>query len=212
MSGQRALNKIVIASKNIGKISEIRNILMLENVEFLDLRALDFEENIEESGRTFRENALIKAEAVFGRYGIPVVADDSGLSVGALGGRPGVMSARFSGLRATDKTNNELLLEMLRGVPHKARRASFFCAAVFYHCRGEYLYAEGRVDGFIAMEPAGRNGFGYDPLFYLPDFGKTMAQLPREVKNTISHRSKAFRELGALIRAHGSSIFPGLRP
>jgi XTP/dITP diphosphohydrolase len=206
------LNKIVIASKNSGKISEIREILALENVEFLDLGTLGFEERIEENGRTFRENAVIKAEAVFRRYGIPVVADDSGLSVAALGGKPGVMSARFSGPDATDGANNDLLLGMLSGVPREARGAFFFCAAVFCHGLGEYLYAEGRVDGLIAMEPSGENGFGYDPLFFLPGFGKTMAQLPREVKNAVSHRSKAFRELGVLIRLHGPSIFRGLRP
>jgi XTP/dITP diphosphohydrolase len=206
------LNKIVIASKNRGKITEIRDIFMLENVELLGLDELGFKEHIEERGRTFRENAIIKAEAVFDRYGIPVVADDSGLSVAALGGKPGVMSARFSGPNATDESNNELLLEMLRGVPEDARNASFFCAAVFCHGRGECLCAEGRVDGFIAPRPAGENGFGYDPLFFLPDFGKTMAQLPPEVKNAISHRSKAFRQLGGLVRLHGPSIFPGLLP
>jgi XTP/dITP diphosphohydrolase len=205
------LNKIVIASKNRGKISEIRGILMLENVEFLDLGTLGFDERVEETGLTFRENAVIKAEAVFRRYGIPVVADDSGLSVAALGGKPGVMSARFSGPRATDRSNNELLLRMLSEVPPEERCARFFCAAVFYRGGGEYLYAEGTIDGFIAMEPAGENGFGYDPLFYLPDFGKTMAQVAPEVKNSISHRSKAFRELGALVRGCGPSIFPGRR-
>jgi XTP/dITP diphosphohydrolase len=206
------LNKIVIASKNSGKISEIRGILTLEDIEFHDLGTLGFEERIEERGRTFRENALIKAEAVFRRYGIPVVADDSGLSVAALGGKPGVLSARFAGPEATDRANNDLLLELLRGVPEEARNAFFFCAAVFFHGRGRYLYAEARVDGLIAMEPAGENGFGYDPLFFLPPFGKTMAQLPPEVKNAVSHRSKAFRELGGLIRLRGPSIFPGLRP
>jgi XTP/dITP diphosphohydrolase len=206
------LNKIVIASKNSGKIREIRQILTLEGVELLDLGSLGFEDRIEENGRTFRENAVIKAEAVFKRYGLPVVADDSGLSVSALGGRPGVMSARFSGPDATDRDNNDLLLGLLSGVPEGARGAFFFCAAVFFHGRGEYLYAEGKVDGIIAMEPAGENGFGYDPLFFLPPFGKTMAQLPREVKNAVSHRSKAFRELDGLIRRHGPSIFPWLRP
>ena len=206
------LNKIVIASKNSGKISEIREILTLENVQFLDLGSLGFENRIEENGLTFRENAVIKAESVFKRYGLPVVADDSGLSVAALGGKPGVMSARFSGPLATDEANNDLLLALLKGLPAQERDAFFFCAAVFYHGRGEYLYAEGRVDGVIAMEPVGENGFGYDPLFFLPPFGKTMAQLSREEKNAVSHRSKAFRSLGGLIRLHGQSIFPRLQP
>jgi XTP/dITP diphosphohydrolase len=206
------LNKIVIASRNSGKVSEIRDILTLEDVEFLDLATLGFEERIEESGRTFRENAVIKAETVFRRYGIPVVADDSGLSVEALGGKPGVMSARFAGPHATDRANNELLLEMLSGVPEEARGAFFFCTAVFCHDRGQYLYADGRVDGLIVKEPSGGFGFGYDPLFFLPDLGKTMAQIPREVKNAVSHRAKAFRELGRLIRLHGPAIFRGHRP
>lgn len=205
------MKRIVIASRNRGKIAEIREILSLGDVELLDLDSAGFHERIEENGRTFMENAVIKARAVFTRVGLPVVADDSGIAVEALGGRPGVKSARFAGPGATDEENNALLLELLKGVPESARGASFICSAVLCFGRGEWLRAEGRVDGFVAGAPAGENGFGYDPLFILPSFGKTMAELPPAVKNAVSHRAKAFGELGRLMRLEEPPVFPRFR-
>jgi XTP/dITP diphosphohydrolase len=189
------LNRIIIASKNTAKIAEIKSVLRLKNIEYLDLGDLLFDGTIEESGSTFRENALIKAAAVYNVFRLPVIADDSGLVVPLLGGQPGVYSARFSGPRATDEQNNDLLLRKLQDIEGKGRKAWFACVALFYHASGEYNAAEGKVHGYISNRPAGSNGFGYDPLFFLPEYGKTMAQLPGEEKNRISHRGKAFREL-----------------
>jgi XTP/dITP diphosphohydrolase len=196
------LNRIVIASKNRSKISEIKKILFLKNVEIVDLVTLAFEENIEENGSTFAENALIKAKAVFRRYGLPVVADDSGLTVQCLKGMPGVFSARFAGPKASDEENNRLLLQKLRDVRGDGRKAWFSCVAVFYYHAEKYYHTEGVIHGEIAGEPRGNNGFGYDPLFFLPDQGKTMAQLSDKVKNRISHRAQAFRKLSKYIEYH----------
>ena len=196
------MNKLIIASANRGKISEINRILVLEGVRLLDLKTVGFEDQIDECGSTFSENALIKAETVYKMYRVPVISDDSGLSVSFLDGKPGVLSARFAGPGAGDKENNELLLESLKGVDEKDRKAWFTCAAVFYWGDGEYILAEGKVDGVITGEPAGNNGFGYDPLFYIPGLGKTMAELSQEEKNRISHRSRAFKELKSRIEDH----------
>ncbi len=194
--------EIIIASKNKGKISEIKKILSLKEVELLDLSELSFSSSIEESGITFRENALIKAETVFSLYKIPVIADDSGLSVWCLGGKPGVFSARFAGPDASDEGNNRLLLEKLQGIPDEERTAWFCCAAIFYHSTGKYFVSEGKVDGEITQSPVGKNGFGYDPIFFIPEYGKTMAQLSAHEKNRISHRALAFRGLKKYIEEY----------
>jgi XTP/dITP diphosphohydrolase len=193
------LNKLIIASGNSGKISEIKRILALEGVRLVDLKTAGFKGHIEESGSTFTENALIKAEAVYSRFRIPVISDDSGLSVPFLNGKPGVMSARFAGPGAGDKENNNLLLEKLKGVGKRDRKAWFTCTAVFYWGDGGYFLAEGKIKGVITCSPAGSNGFGYDPLFYIPGQGKTMAELSQEEKNRISHRAKAFKRLKSSI-------------
>jgi XTP/dITP diphosphohydrolase len=189
------LNKLVIASRNRGKIREIKKILSIETVEYIDLEGLEFTEFIEESGTTFSENALIKAETVFKKHKIPVISDDSGLAVPYLRGSPGIYSARFAGPDATDDENNALLLQMLEGVPAGLRIAQFQCASCFYYDIDKYVIEEGSIGGFITFEPAGENGFGYDPLFFLPEYKKTMAQLPDDEKNTISHRALSFRKL-----------------
>ena len=189
------MNKLIIASANSGKISEIKRILVLEGVRLMDLKTVGFEDCINECGSTFSENALIKAEAVYNRYRVPVISDDSGLSVSFLNGKPGVLSARFAGPVAGDKENNQLLLEKLKGVDERDRIACFTCAAVFYWGDEEYFLAEGKIDGVITSSPAGSNGFGYDPLFYIPGMEKTMAELSQEEKNGISHRAQAFNRL-----------------
>jgi XTP/dITP diphosphohydrolase len=193
--------EIIIASRNRGKIGEIRDILSLEGVPVFDLIQLGFEEPIEEVGSSFLENALIKARTVYRRYQKPVIADDSGLVVPRLNGEPGVRSARYAGPGADDRRNNELLLEKLGEARGEGRRAWFVCTAVFLYDEEKYRVAEGRVDGTIGLEPRGRGGFGYDPLFYLPHFGKTMAQLTEGQKNEISHRGAAFRSLKTDIQA-----------
>jgi len=196
------MKKIVLATTNRGKLKEIKSILSLPEVEILSLKDLSFNDEIEENGSTFLENALLKAQTVFNAYGLPVLADDSGICVDFLGGKPGVFSARFAGSGATDEKNNELLLKKLSGVTWEKRTARFVCYAVLYVEKDKYYSAQGTVEGVVAQKPAGENGFGYDPLFFIPHLNKTMAQLPSEIKNSISHRAKAFMGLKPYIVKH----------
>ena len=189
------MNSIIIASRNRGKVREIKKILRLDGVGLRDLREIGFDEPIEETGSSFEENALIKARAVYRRYGTWVVADDSGLVVPFLKGEPGVRSARYGGAGADDQENNRILLENMAGAHGEQRKAWFVCVSILYCGGGSYRRAEGRVEGYITTEPRGDGGFGYDPLFFLPDLGKTMAQLSDDDKNSISHRGNAFRKL-----------------
>jgi len=189
------LNKIIIASKNKGKISEIVNIMSIDGLVFTDLNELGFEEEIEENGSTFLENALIKAERIYKVYNIPVISDDSGLIVDWLNGKPGVYSARFAGEKATDEENSLLLLSKMKGIPFEKRSARFVCISVFYYGSQKYFSARGSIEGIIANSPAGNNGFGYDPIFFIPTYSITMAELSTAEKNKISHRANAFKVL-----------------
>ncbi len=150
---------------------------------------------VSEDGVTFLDNALKKARFVSEWTGELSLADDSGLEVEALQGRPGVYSSRYSGQDATDETNNNKLIQELRGIPFEKRKAVFRCVMVLYHPTGHYDFFEGVLEGFIGFENEGTNGFGYDPLFFVPELRKTVAQLQLEEKNRISHRAKALKEL-----------------
>jgi XTP/dITP diphosphohydrolase len=186
---------LVLATRNEGKKREIEIAL---NLPFLELKTLaDFPQTSEiiEDGASFAENALKKARITCERLKKPVLADDSGLVVDALGGAPGIYSARFSGPKATDRTNYEKLLTRLEGVPEDQRQARFVCVLVFYPPLGQWVQTEGICEGRIALSPAGNQGFGYDPIFFLPEFGKTMAQIPLETKNRISHRAQALEKM-----------------
>lgn len=191
------MKKIVLASKNRGKIKEVKHILQNSEIELISL--LDFEDfpEIEETGTTFRENAVIKAEAVYNRLGIPAIGDDSGLAVDQLNGGPGVYSARYSGENATDEKNNKKLIKELKNFP-EPHPAKFVCTAVYFDGRA-YITAVGEIAGRIINEPRGENGFGYDPYFLPDGYDITTAEMPLEEKNKISHRSKAFNELKILI-------------
>ena len=151
--------------------------------------------DIIEDGKTFLENALKKARIVSEFTGEMALADDSGLEVDYLGGEPGIYSSRYSGENATDESNIQKLLENLRGIPPEKRGASFRCVLVLYRSDDTFEYFEGRLRGQIHDRPVGEGGFGYDPVFFLPERGMTVAQLPPEVKNTISHRAQAFHKL-----------------
>lgn len=191
------MRHLIFASKNQGKIFEVSKILGKQDFDIVSLLGIDLPDIIE-SGSTFEENAKIKAETVFNNLEIPTIADDSGLVVEQLDGRPGVYSARYSGEGATDKENNEKLLLELRNIPGK-HKAKYVCVAVYYD-GNEFLSAYGEVHGEIIKEGKGNNGFGYDPLFIPDGYKKTMAQLTIEEKNKISHRAIAFNELKRLIK------------
>lgn len=189
------MGDLLLASQNPGKLNEMR--LLVEGLPFrvLGPRDLGIQEVPEETGETFLENATIKALAYARLSGRLTVADDSGLSVDALGGAPGLYSSRFGGEGASDLDRDLLLLEKLRGVP-PPRRGAHFTSAVVAARPGEVLFqAQESVHGVIAEQMRGGNGFGYDPLFFYPPFGKTFGEVAREEKDRVSHRGKAFARL-----------------
>ena len=187
--------KIVFATKNEGKVREIKEMLASTNVELLSLNHFESLPEIVEDGKTYLENALKKARIVSESTGETVLADDSGLEVAALGGEPGIYSARYAGEGASDDENNARLLDKLKDIPRERRDASFCCALVLYETNGNYHSFEARWQGRIIDESKGGNGFGYDPIFFCPELNKTAAQLPPEIKNKVSHRGQAFAKL-----------------
>lgn len=186
----------VVATANRGKLAEIRALLSDLPLELVAQAELGVDA-AEEPAMTFVENALIKARHAARRTGLPAIADDSGLAVDALGGLPGVRSARFAGPGADDRANVERLLEALGGVPFERRTARFHCVVVALENPDDPAptIATGAWPGRITFEPAGSGGFGYDPVFFVEDRGCTAAELPAEVKNAVSHRAAAFRRL-----------------
>jgi len=185
------LKQIVLATRNQGKIKEVRDILRDLDIEILTLDDFASAPDVVEDGETFFENALKKARAVSELTGKDVIADDSGLEVDILGGKPGVFSSRYSGPDATDESNICKLLEELREVPEEKRGACFRCIIVLYRPQGDYRVFEDKLRGRISLRPEGQNGFGYDPIFYVPEIGMTVAQMSSDMKNRISHRGKA---------------------
>ncbi|AFM43201.1 non-canonical purine NTP pyrophosphatase, rdgB/HAM1 family [Desulfosporosinus acidiphilus SJ4] len=186
--------KIILATQNEGKVRELRDLIADEEIEVVSLRDLPESEEVEENGETFAENAAIKARAAVQRTGLIALADDSGLEVDALKGAPGVFSARFAGEPKDDERNNEKLLELLETIPEDKRTARFRCALVIAAPNGEEYLTEGRVEGKILRQPRGTDGFGYDPLFLVPELGRTLAELTLTEKNNLSHRAQAFRK------------------
>ena len=191
------MKRIIFATKNRGKIREVTEILKNSNIEIISLLELSTVPEIVENGLTFEENAIIKAEIIFKTFGIPAIADDSGLAVEQLGWGPGVFSARYAGENATDDENNSKLLYELNNYsePHHAK---FVCSAVYFD-GNKFLTSDGEVNGRIIKEPRGNNGFGYDPLFLPNGFNVTSGELSLEEKNKISHRAIAFKKLKDLI-------------
>ncbi len=194
---------IVLASRNPKKIAEMQAILAarIPNVHLLSLDDIGFVGDIEEGGETFEENALIKAltaaDACSHRYA--AVADDSGLSVDALGGAPGVYSARYAGRHGDDAANNALLVRNLADTPPADRTARFVCTLALVLPDGRTYTVRGETEGLILDAPSGNGGFGYDPYFYYPPFGKTFSELSAGEKNAISHRGRAVEKLAALM-------------
>ena len=192
--------KFVIATNNPGKLQEVSDILKESGHEAISLKELKMDAEVEETGKTFAENALLKARAIAKMSGFPTIADDSGLMVEALGGEPGIYSARYCGVHGDDDANNEKLLKKMKGQTN--RRAKFVCAVCAVFPDGAVLEAEGECPGEILYERQGGGGFGYDPLFYVPEFEKTFAQMNKEEKNRISHRRKALDQLKNLLNYH----------
>ncbi|WP_102401300.1 XTP/dITP diphosphatase [Haloimpatiens massiliensis] len=195
------MKRLVVASNNEHKIEEIKNILSKFDLEVLSLKEVGINIDIEETGTTFMENAYIKASEIYKIVeDAMVLADDSGLMVDALGGAPGVYSARFAGEHGNYKKNNEKLLEMLKGIDYEDRKAKFVCAMVLIIGEERNIKVQGEINGVIIENEAGENGFGYDPLFYVPEYNMTFAQMDGEIKNKISHRARALRELEDNVR------------
>jgi XTP/dITP diphosphohydrolase len=189
--------RLIAATRNKGKLEEIAQILKQFPFNVVSMTEAGVTDDIEETGSTFEENALIKAKKVWEATGKSeiVLADDSGLEVDYLDGAPGVYSARYAGEGASDADRNRKLIEALSGVPADKRGARFVCAIAMIFPDGKDLIVRGTCEGMIAYEPAGSNGFGYDPLFYVPSIGATIAQMNAETKNGISHRGNALRLL-----------------
>lgn len=186
---------VVLATRNRGKIAELSGLLAGFGLSVRGLSDFPQLSEVEETGESFLENALLKARSVCEALGLAAVADDSGLEVDALDGRPGVRSARYSGENATDEANNQKLLAELAGVPEDRRGGRFVCVMAAVRPGGRSITARGAWEGRIALAPRGTNGFGYDPVFLDPTLGRTAAELTREEKNARSHRGKALRAL-----------------
>jgi len=194
------VRKLLIATHNPGKIREYQTLLADLPLLVTSLRAEGIVDDVEETGETFAANARLKARAYAHQSGLWTWADDSGLEVDALDGRPGVYSARYAGPSATDRDRYQKVLAELQQYPERPRSARFWCVVAIASPDDEIFTTEASVEGEIITAARGEHGFGYDPIFYLPDLGKTMAELPAEIKNQISHRGKASVAAKALLQ------------
>ena len=195
--------KILFATENEGKMKEIRQILGDMDVEIQSLREAGIHGDIEENGETFEENAAIKAREIARLTDAIVLADDSGLEVDYLGKEPGVHSARYMGYDTSYRIKNQSILDRLQGVPEEQRTARFVCAIAAALPDGGLLYSRGTIEGIIGYEERGEGGFGYDPIFWLPEYGCSTAELTMEKKNELSHRGKALRAIKKELEREG---------
>ena len=189
------MKKIIFATGNEGKMREIRRILSDLDVEVLSLKEAGIHADIVEDGKSFRENAIIKAKAICQLTGEVVLADDSGLEIDYLNGEPGIYSARYLGEDTSYRIKNQNLIDRLEGVSDENRTARFVCVIAAVYPDGTVKTARGTMEGVIGSEERGENGFGYDPIFFLPEYGCSSAELSMEEKNKISHRGKALRAI-----------------
>ena len=194
--------KLVLGSRNLGKIKEFQALLKGENLILLSWQDFPYPFSVKEDGKTFQENALKKAETTARITGEIAIADDSGLEVDFLNQRPGILSARYAGPKAKEEDNNAKLLQELKGVPLSKRGARFVCAIVICTPEGNWDWVEGECRGIITESPRGEQGFGYDPIFFVPELGKTFAELSPEEKNRISHRARAVEKLRPLLKKY----------
>ena len=193
------MKRLIFATGNEHKMIEIREILGELPVEILSMKEAGIEADIVENGNTFEENALIKAKEVCKLAGEMVLADDSGLEIDYLNGEPGIYSARYMGEDTSYRIKNQNLIDRLAGVPDEKRPARFVCALAAAFPDGRSVVVRGTIEGMIGYEERGENGFGYDPIFYLPERGVSTAELPPEEKNSISHRGNALRKMKELL-------------
>jgi XTP/dITP diphosphohydrolase len=197
------MDTIVLATRNAHKVIEVQRIFQAAGIDVEILGTETFKDlpDIPETGTTFAQNAMIKARAVCDHTGLPAMADDSGLSVDALNGMPGIFSARWAGAHGDDAANLALLLKQIADVPDPRRTAAFHCAAAFVTPRGDERICEGILEGRIIRGPRGTNGFGYDPIFIPQGSDITTAEMSPDAKDAISHRGQAFRALADVIRS-----------
>lgn len=193
------MRRLIFATGNEHKMIEIREILGELPVEILSMKEAGIEADIVENGNTFEENALIKAKEVCKLAGEMVLADDSGLEIDYLNGEPGIYSARYMGEDTSYRIKNQNLIDRLEGVPDEKRTARFVCAIAAAFPDGRSFVVRGTIEGIIGYEERGVNGFGYDPIFYLPERGVSTAEIPPEEKNSISHRGNALRKMKELL-------------
>lgn len=190
---------MIFATGNMGKMKEIRAILGDIGEEILSMKEAGIDMDIVEDGSTFEENAIIKAKAVMERTGKLALADDSGLEIDALNKEPGIYSARYMGEDTPYEIKNSNLIERMKGVKGKDRSARFVCVIAAAFPDGEIITTRGTIEGVIAEEPAGENGFGYDPIVYVPEYGMTTGQMDPDAKNAISHRGKALTAMKKIL-------------
>lgn len=183
--------KLLLATNNQGKVREFQSLLRDCGVELLTPAGSGIKLDVQETGANYEENARLKAQAFASASGMLTLADDSGLEVDALNGEPGIRSSRYAGEGASDIQRVNYLLAKLKNVPPEKRTAHFCCVIAIARPQGSVYFYSGRCDGIIIDQPRGTNGFGYDPVFLFPELSKTMAELPEEIKNTISHRARA---------------------
>lgn len=193
---------VILGTRNKGKVREFQNLLGNEAFTLLSWQDIAQPISVVEDGETFLENAMKKAEATARITGEPSIADDSGLEVDSLQGRPGIHSARYAGPEATDEKNYRKILAELKGVPREHRGARFVCVIALCLPNGKREWVEGECRGIITEAPSGKQGFGYDPIFFYPEMGKTFAELSAEEKNRVSHRAEAIRKLRPVLEKY----------
>lgn len=201
---QSKQKKLILATQNPGKVKEIKALVdslkgKTSYTQVVSLKDLNDTTDVKETGTSFIENAKLKAQALYQKYNQPVLADDSGLECDDLKGAPGIYSARFAGLKATDQTNNQKLISELKKITNPTLKARYVCAMVLIDPLGKFHEVQKTCEGEITFIPKGNHGFGYDPYFYLPEYKKTMAELDPAFKNKISHRAKALLEIKNLL-------------
>ena len=197
------MSELLLATNNPGKLQELRHLFQDVPFHLVSPADIGLSLDVVENGSSYTANARLKARAFWNASKLPTLADDSGLEVSALGGAPGILSSRYAGPNASDTERIRFLLSEMNGLPPGKRAARFKCVMAIANKAGVMRFCTGSCRGLIALQPSGSNGFGYDPIFYLPRYSLTMAELPADIKNTISHRARAARHARAILTDSG---------